>query len=84
MVTGAFVTYRIMRFPGGAMAKLLIIAGIVLVAVGLAWLLAEHLGLGRLPGDIVIERNGWRIYIPLATSLVISLLLTLVLWLVGR
>ena len=66
------------------MARWLVILGVVLVLAGLLWPWLTRLGLGRLPGDIVIERNGWRIYIPLATSLVISLLLTLVLWLVGR
>ncbi len=66
------------------MPKLLIIAGIVLVAVGLAWLLGERLGLGRLPGDIVIERENVRIYIPLMTSLIVSVVLSLVLWLFTR
>ncbi|HHQ42322.1 MAG TPA: DUF2905 domain-containing protein [Chromatiales bacterium] len=42
------------------------------------------LGLGRLPGDIVIERDGFRLYIPLMTSLLVSLVLTLVLWLINR
>lgn len=66
------------------MPKALIIVGIVLIAVGLAWLVGERLGLGRLPGDIVIERSNTRIYIPIMTSLVISVLLSLILWLVGR
>ncbi len=66
------------------MPKVLILLGIVLIAVGLAWLLGERLGLGRLPGDIVIEREGLRIYLPLMTSLIISLILTLVLWFLSR
>lgn len=66
------------------MAKLLIIVGLVLVAVGLVWLLGERLGLGRLPGDIVVERGGTRIYIPLATSLLVSVVLSLVLWFFSR
>lgn len=65
-------------------AKMLIIIGLVLVVLGLAWLVGERLGLGRLPGDIVIEREGTRIYIPLATSLIVSILLSLVLWFFGR
>jgi uncharacterized membrane-anchored protein len=64
--------------------KLLIILGIVLIAFGLAWLAGEQLGLGRLPGDIVIEREGVRIYIPLMTSLIISIVLSLILWFFGR
>jgi len=44
----------------------------------------ERLGLGRLPGDIVIEREGMRIYIPLATCPIVSFLASLVLWFFGR
>lgn len=66
------------------MPKVLIILGVVLVAFGLAWLAGERLGLGRLPGDIVIEREGLRIYIPLMTSLIISVILSLILWFFGR
>ncbi len=66
------------------MAKFLIILGIILVAMGLIWLSAERLGLGRLPGDIVIEREGLRIYIPLTTMLIVSVVLSLVLWLINR
>jgi Protein of unknown function (DUF2905) len=66
------------------MAKVLIVAGVVLVGVGLLVLAAQRFGLGRLPGDIVIERDGFTLYIPLATSLIVSLVLTLVLWLLGR
>ena len=56
----------------------------MLLAVGLAWLLAERFGLGRLPGDIVIEREGFRLYIPVMTSIIVSVVLTLLLWLIGR
>jgi uncharacterized membrane-anchored protein len=66
------------------MPKLLIILGIILVAFGLAWLAGERIGLGRLPGDIVIERQGIRIYVPIMTSLIISVVLSLILWLLGR
>ncbi len=66
------------------MGKLLIIAGLVLVAVGVVWMVGERLGLGRLPGDILIEREGTRIYIPITTSLLISAVLSLVLWLLSR
>jgi hypothetical protein len=62
----------------------LIIAGLVLMAVGVVWMLGERLGLGRLPGDILIEREGTRIYIPVTTSLLISAVLSLVLWLLSR
>jgi uncharacterized membrane-anchored protein len=65
-------------------AKLVILIGIVVLAVGFAWLLAERFGLGRLPGDIVIERDGFRLYIPVMTSILVSVALTLLLWLIGR
>jgi hypothetical protein len=66
------------------MPKLIIIAGIVLIAVGLAWLAGERLGLGRLPGDFVIERENVRLYIPLTTSLIVSVVLSLALWFFSR
>jgi hypothetical protein len=61
--------------------RALIIFGIVLVAVGFLWPVFGRLGLGRLPGDIVIEREGFRLYVPITTSLLISGLLTLGFWL---
>jgi len=61
--------------------RVLIIAGVALVAVGFLWPYLGRIGLGRLPGDIVIEREGFRLYIPIVTSLLISALLTLVFWL---
>ena len=66
------------------MPKLLILVGIVLIAVGLAWLAGERLGLGRLPGDFVVERENVRIYIPLMTSLIVSVVLSLALWFFSR
>jgi hypothetical protein len=66
------------------MAKLFILTGIVLLLVGLIIVAAERFGLGRLPGDIVIEREGFTLYLPLATSLLVSLGLTFVLWLLSR
>lgn len=68
-----------MGFP-----KLLIVLGLVLVAVGVAWTLGEKLGLGRLPGDFVFEVGNARVYLPVATSVLISVALTLVFWLIGR
>jgi hypothetical protein len=66
------------------MSRGLIIFGIVLIAVGLLWPVISKLGLGRLPGDIVIERENFRLYVPLATSLIISVVLSLLLWLFNR
>jgi len=51
--------------------------GALLLLIGGALIVAEKLGLGRLPGDIVLERKGFRLYAPLATSILVSLVLTL-------
>jgi hypothetical protein len=67
-----------------SISRLLIIFGLVLVAAGLFWPLIVKLGLGRLPGDIVIERENFRLYLPIGTSVLISVILTLILWLLGR
>ncbi|MBM3564363.1 MAG: DUF2905 domain-containing protein [Alphaproteobacteria bacterium] len=66
------------------MARFLIIAGLVLIAVGVLWMIGERFGLGRLPGDIVVERGNFRFYFPLATSLVLSAVISLLLWLFNR
>lgn len=62
-------------------SRFLIIAGLALVALGLLWPWVAKIGLGRLPGDIVVERENFRLYLPLATSLLISAAVTLLLWL---
>jgi hypothetical protein len=64
--------------------RLLVILGIVLVVLGVLWPWIAKLGLERLPGDIVIERENFRLYIPIATSLIVSVVLSVVLWLLNR
>ena len=66
------------------MAKWLITVGIVLVALGLAWPLLAKLGLGSLPGDIRNERKGYTFYFPVTTSILVSLVITLILWIFRR
>lgn len=69
----------------GPFGKTLVIAGLVLVGVGLLLQVAPSVPLlGRLPGDIRIERPGFRLYVPITTCLVLSLLLSVVLWLFSR
>ena len=66
----------------GPMAKMLIVMGLFLVALGGVLLLASklpHLGLGRLPGDIYIKRGNFTFYFPIVTCIVLSILLTLLL-----
>jgi hypothetical protein len=62
----------------------LVILGVALVVLGLAWPWIEKLGLGRLPGDFRIEREGFSFYFPLTTSLIVSLALSLLIWLLRR
>lgn len=67
------------------LGKLLIGVGFLLVVIGAVLMLAGRLPwLGRLPGDISIQRGQWTFYFPLATSIIVSLLLTLVFWLINR
>ncbi|MFL6621854.1 MAG: DUF2905 domain-containing protein [Sulfurifustaceae bacterium] len=63
------------------MSRWLVTLGILLVIVGLAWPWLAKLGLFRLPGDIAIERDNFRFYFPITTSIVISVVITLLLWL---
>jgi hypothetical protein len=62
------------------MQRALIVAGIVLVVVGLAWPWLSRLPLGRLPGDLRFEREGFTFFFPLATGLLISAVVSLILW----
>lgn len=66
------------------MQRVLIFLGIVLLALGLLWPWVGKLPFGRLPGDLVIERENFRFYFPFATMLIISALITVVLWLFRR
>ena len=64
--------------------KLLIVAGAAILAVGLLWPWLSKLGLGRLPGDIVIEREGFAFYFPLTTMILISVVVTVLIRLFGK
>jgi hypothetical protein len=66
------------------MAQLLLAIGVVFVLAVLLWPVLRKLGLGQLPGDIVVERENVRFYFPIATSIIISLILTLLFWLFRR
>jgi hypothetical protein len=66
------------------MQRLLITIGILILVLGLLWPWVGKLPLGRLPGDILIEREGLRLYLPITTMLLISALITLVLWFLRR
>jgi hypothetical protein len=64
--------------------RILVTVGLILVALGLLWPWLTRLGLGRLPGDIVIERENFRFYFPITTMILISIALSLILWLFRR
>jgi hypothetical protein len=66
------------------MARILIVLSLLLLLAGLLWPHLSEIGLGRLPGDIVIERKNMTLYFPLMTCLLLSVLFSLVLWVVNR
>lgn len=66
------------------MQRLLIGIGLALVLAGIAWPLLTRIGLGRLPGDIMVQRGSTSFYFPLATCIVISVVLSALMWLFNR
>jgi hypothetical protein len=66
------------------MSRFLVTFGLILVAAGLLWPWLQKIGLGRLPGDLVIERENFRLYLPITTSVLISVILSLLLRWLGR
>ena len=62
------------------MQKLLVTIGLVILIIGLLWPVISKLGLGRLPGDILVRREGFTFYFPLATSIIVSVVVTLIIW----
>jgi membrane protein implicated in regulation of membrane protease activity len=71
--------------PVGELGRVLVAVGLLVAVVGLVLILAGRIPwLGRLPGDIAVQRGNWSFYFPLTTSIVISLLLSLLLYVIGR
>lgn len=66
------------------MQRLLIIAGVALLVVGITWPWLSRLPLGRLPGDLLIQRDGFRLFLPLTSSILVSLVASLLFWLLRR
>jgi hypothetical protein len=66
------------------MSRGLIVVGVILVAVGIAWPWLSKLGLGRLPGDIHVERDGFNFYFPLTTGIIVSISVSILIWLLRR
>jgi Protein of unknown function (DUF2905) len=66
------------------MQRLLIILGALIVLAGLAWPWLSKLPLGRLPGDIIVDRPGFKFFFPITTLIIVSLVVSLILWLLRR
>jgi len=66
------------------MQRILITLGVVLVILGLSWPWLQKLGLFRLPGDIVIERDGYNFYFPITSMIILSVVLSVIAWLIRR
>ncbi len=66
------------------MAKWLITLGVILVVLGFAWPLISKLGLGHLPGDIRIERKDFIFYFPIVTCIIVSVVISIILWIFRR
>jgi hypothetical protein len=66
------------------MSRALIIIGLLIVGLGLLWPWLGRLGLGRLPGDIVVEHENFTLYFSITTGLLLSAVLSLLVWLLGR
>lgn len=63
------------------MQKTIILLGLLIVLVGVAWPWLGKLPLGRLPGDVVVDRQNFKFYFPITTMVIVSVVLSLILWL---
>jgi len=66
------------------MQRFLIGLGLVILLIGIAWPLLSRIGLGRLPGDIMVQRGSTTFYFPLVTCIIISIVLSALFWLFNR
>lgn len=66
------------------MSRTLIIIGLVIVAIGILWPWLSRLGIGRLPGDIIIQRENFTFYFPITTAILVSVALSLIFWFLNR
>lgn len=66
------------------MQKILIILGILVLAIGILWPWISKLPIGRLPGDIVIDKPGLKVYIPITTMILVSVIVSVILWLLRK
>jgi hypothetical protein len=66
------------------MQRILITVGLLIAVIGLLWPWLSQLPLGRLPGDILVDRPGFKLFAPFTTMIIVSLVLSLVVWLLRR
>lgn len=66
------------------MARFLIMLGLAILVIGVLWPYLARIGLGRLPGDIVVERDNVTFYFPIVTCLLLSVVFSAVLWAINR
>ena len=64
--------------------RFLIGLGLIILMAGIVWPILSRIGFGRLPGDIVFQRGGTTVYFPLVTCIIISVVISTVLWLINR
>lgn len=65
-------------------SRALITIGVTLCVLGVVWPVIEKSGLGKLPGDIFLEKENFRFYFPITTSIIISIVITLIFWLLRK
>ena len=66
------------------MQRTLITVGLLIALIGLLWPWISRLGLGRLPGDLIIDKPGFKLFAPFTTMIVVSVILSLIVWLFRR
>ncbi|MCF8110952.1 MAG: DUF2905 domain-containing protein [Desulfobacteraceae bacterium] len=66
------------------MQKALILIGVTIVVIGLFWPWIIRLPIGRLPGDIIIDRPGIKVYIPITTMILVSIIISLIMWILRK
>lgn len=74
----------VVRIEDALVRNTLIIVGVVILVVGLLWPWLGKIPLGRLPGDIIIDKPGFKVYIPITTMILVSIVISLVLWLLRK
>jgi len=65
-------------------SRLLIILGAILILLGVVWPLMRKVGLGHLPGDLIIRRGGFTLYFPITTCIIVSVLFSIIVWMLNR